>query len=206
MIASHPAFTKTSYVVKRKLLGFGTSRFLDPATGSLVLYAKSRYMKWHGFKIFADEAEQNELIFARREMGGQTAAGIGKNMGALSKAFNALYIVKDVKMGTDIGGFQRQAFKSIFQDEWNILDVSGNSIGRIIEKGGFSAFLSRISPLFPQTYTFEISGRTVATLTGKFSMLAPWYELAIQDQTTDMRMIITGAALIAGVEGNQNNQ
>lgn len=194
---------RNTFLVKRKFFGLGTSKIYDEEGKNLLLYAKAKFMKGEGFRIFTSEEMTDELIFAKRERGNNSQGGIGKNESALKKAFTYIYSVTDSKTGEVIGGFQRKTLKSILKDTWLILSPDGHEAGQITEKSGMGAALSRIIALIPQKYNFELHGRVIAELDGKFAFFVPKYILKVTDPGADIRLILTGAALIGGIEGKQ---
>jgi hypothetical protein len=194
---------RSSFLVKRNFFGLGTSKIFDKEGRQLLLYAKAKFMKGEGFRIFTSEEMTDELIFAKRERGGEGQGDIGKNESRLKKAFTFIYSVTDSKTGEVIGGFQRKTLKSILKDTWLILAPDGREAGQITEKSGLGAALSRLISLVPQKYNFEMHGRLIAEMDGRFAFFAPKYALTIKDPGADIRLILTGAALIGGIEGKQ---
>ncbi len=194
---------QNGYFVKRKFFGLGTSMIYDAAGKNLLLYAKAKFKGGMGFKIFSNAQMTEELIFAKREFGSKDDSAVAKGMGSLKKAINSTYSVTDSKTGELIGGFQRKGMKSILKDTWLILGPDGRETGQIVEQSGLGAFLSRIIALVPQKYNIEMNGRAVAELRGRVSFFVPKFDLKVVDQNADIRMVMTAAALVGGVEGKQ---
>jgi len=195
--------SQRSFLVKRKFFGLGTSKIFNNDGSRLLLYAKAKFRNGEGFRIYTGEDMAEELVFAKRERGGNTAGGIGGGESALKKAFIYIYSVTDSKTGEVIGGFQRKMLKSILMDTWQVLAPDGREIGQLTEKSKMGAAMSRLIALVPQKYNIELNGRVAAGLNGKFSFFVPEYELVIHDPGADIRLIMTAAALIGGIEGKQ---
>ncbi|MBN1535076.1 MAG: hypothetical protein JXA20_20575 [Spirochaetes bacterium] len=195
--------SQKGFFVKRKFFGLGTSMIYDAAGSRLLLYAKAKFRGGMGFRIFSSAEMTEELIFAKREFGGKDDSSVAKGMGSFKKAINSTYSVTDSKTGELIGGFRRRGLRSILRDTWLILSPDGREIGQIAERSGLGAFLSRMIALVPQKYTIEINGTAAAELNGRVSFFVPKFDLKVVDQNADIRMVMTAAALIGGVEGKQ---
>ena len=193
--------SRSKFLVKRKFFGMGTSMIFDEDGRELLVYAKARFFQWHGFKLFGDKQMSQELVFAKRDFQGD---GVKQRIG---KAFNNEYLVTDTSAGgQQICRFKRKAFASIFRDMWDIMTADGAVVGSINEHGGFRAVMARFFPMFfPQTYSFVYQDKEIAELKGKFAFFAPKYVLTVLDQAADIRMVLTGAALVGGVEGKQGS-
>ena len=194
---------QNGFFVKRAFFGLGTSMIYDAEGRNLLLYAKAKFKGGMGFRIFSNKEMTEELIFAKREFGNKDDSAVAKGMGAFKKVINSTYSVTDSKTNELIGGFQRKGMKSLLKDTWLILAPDGREIGQIAEQSGLGAFLSRIISLVPQKYNIEMNGATVAELRGKVSIFTPKFELKITDQNADIRIVMTAAALVGGVEGKQ---
>ncbi len=194
--------SQQAFMVKRKFFGLGTSMIYDAMGTNLLLYAKAKFRDGFGFRIFSNKEMTDELIFAKREFG-KSDAEFSKGMGLLKKAFMPTYAITDSKTNEHIGGFQRKSMKSIFMDTWTIYSPDGREVGQIAEQSRMGALLSRFIALVPQKYKIELNGRAVAELNGKISFFVPKYVLTILDRSADIRLIMTAAALIGGVEGKQ---
>jgi hypothetical protein len=195
--------SQNGFFVKRKFFGLGTSMIYDASGSHLLLYAKAKFKGGMGFRIFSSAEMTEELIFAKREFGGKDDSTVARGTGSFGKAINSTYSVTDSKTSELIGGFQRKGMKSILKDTWLILSPDGREIGQIAERSGFGAFLSRLIAFVPQKYAIDINGTTVAELNGKVSFFVPKFILNVIDQNADIRMVMTAAALIGGVEGKQ---
>ncbi len=195
--------TQKGFFVKRKFFGLGTSMIYDAGGRNLLLYAKAKFKGGMGFRIFTTPEMTEELIFAKRDFGKSDDSAMAKGMGVFKKAINATYTITDSKTNEVIGGFRRKGMRSLLQDTWLILAPDGREIGQIAELSKLGAFLSRMIALVPQKYVMQMNGSVVAELNGRVSLFTPKYELKVLNQDADIRMVITGAALIGGIEGKQ---
>ena len=121
--------------------------------------------------------------------------------------FSAAYDVVDSATGQRVGAFRRKGLASIFRDEWEILDVGDNLIGKLFEDSMGMALLRRIlSNLIPQNYDIIIGTNRVADLKQNFNPFT--YELNMDfsmdiGRLLDRRMGLAAGILLAAVEGRQ---
>ncbi|MEM1085337.1 MAG: hypothetical protein AAGI48_14590 [Verrucomicrobiota bacterium] len=102
-------------------------RITDPQ-GDVLLYTKMR-----GFRLKedirilgSDKVSEVVVIRARQVID-----------------FGATYDVMDGPTGQKLGAFRRKGLKSLFKDEWLILDTADGEVGMISEDSGGLAFLRR---------------------------------------------------------------
>ena len=76
-------------------------------------------------------------------------------------------VVDPNRQGEKVGALRRKGFKSMFKDEWVILDDHDREVGLIQEESTFKALVRRfvegVSLLMPQKYLVSVQGAPVAT-------------------------------------------
>ncbi len=110
------------------------------------------------------------------------------------------YQVIDSQTNELIGILKRKGLKSMFKDEWIIMNKNRQEIGLIKEQGGFTWFLRRfILKWLPYVYHIEMSGQKLATIKEKALKLADTYFLDISADTQkslDRRLAIAGLIMM----------
>jgi hypothetical protein len=122
--------------------------------------------------------------------------------------FSAAFDVVDSATGQKVGALRRKGLASILRDEWEILDVGDNVIGKLFEDSMGLALLRRfLTGLIPQNYDITIGTERVADLKQAFNPFA--YQLTVDfsmdlNQRLDHRVGIAAAILLAAIEGRQS--
>ena len=97
--------------------------------------------------------------------------------------------------------------KSIFKDEWLVLDNNNNEIGKIKEDNGGLAFLRRfITSLIPQTYYCFVGEYRAIKIKQKFNPFLYKIDIDFSSDTSnllDRRLGISAAILLGAIEGRQ---
>ncbi len=191
-------YAHEQYVLRRKVLSFLGAKFhIYDERGNLALFAKLKAFKIkEDIRIYADEAQTQEVLSIRT-----------KSMFDIA----GTYDVRDTVTGETVGALRRKALKSMFRDEWLILDANGREIGTIREDSQFKALVRRFveaaSIFMPQKYHAEIGGQTVATYKQNFN---PFVQKIMIDFTPDKanrydpRLGLAAAVLLCAIEGKQN--
>ena len=135
----NPIFQNNQYLLKRQVFALaGKFRVFDTA-GRLLLFSEQKMFKLkEDIRVYADEAKTQEVlaIKARQIMD-----------------FSAAYDVFDSAAGQKVGTLRRKGLASILRDEWEVLDVNGNVLGKLFEDSMGLALLRRfLSNLIPQNY------------------------------------------------------
>lgn len=190
----NPAFQHNRYLLKRQAFALaGKFRFFDPS-GKLVLFSEQKMFKLReDIRVYSDESKTQEVltIKARQIMD-----------------FSAAYDVVDSATGQKVGALRRKGLKSILRDEWEILDVSDNVIGKLFEDSMLLALVRRfLSNLVPQNYDITMGTDRVADLKQNFNPFA--YQLNVDfsmdiSQKLDRRVGLAAGILLAAVEGRQS--
>ncbi|HMU94763.1 MAG TPA: hypothetical protein PLD33_13815 [Anaerolineales bacterium] len=187
------AFQFNQYLLKRQVFALaGKFRFFDPG-GRLVLYSEQKMFKIReDIRVYSDESKAQEVLMIKARQ---------------IIDFSAAYDVVDSATGQKVGAFRRKGLASIFRDEWEILDVGDNLIGKLFEDSMGMALLRRIlSNLIPQNYDIIIGTNRVADLKQNFNPFT--YELNMDfsmdiGRLLDRRMGLAAGILLAAVEGRQ---
>lgn len=187
-------FTRTKYNVRRKIIALvGAKVHIFDENEGVVLFAQLKAFKLkEDILVYADESKTEELlrIKARNYID-----------------FSATYDVFDSRSGQVVGSLRRKGIKSIFKDEWLVLDPGDNQIGVIKENSSLMAFLSRFSSLIPQTYLTYIGQQEVATFKRNVNPFVTKLALdfsADSSNLLDRRLAMAAAILLCAVEGKQD--
>ncbi|MDQ1912610.1 hypothetical protein RAC89_19650 [Paenibacillus sp. GD4] len=187
-------FNNHKFVVRKQILSLvGAKIDIFDENEEKILFSKMKAFKLkEDIRIYGDETMQDCLITI------QARSVID---------FSSIFDVIDVETGTKIGSLQRKGMKSIFKDEWAILNPSESEIGLIKEDNVLLALLRRfLTNLIPQHYNVEINGTKVAEYKQNFNPFVQKLNLdfsADHNEKLDRRLGIAAAVLLIAVEGNQ---
>jgi len=192
----NPAFSWSKYLLKRQVFALtGKLRFYNP-NDELVLYVEQKMLRLReDIRVFGDESKAQEhlLIQARNIID-----------------FSAAYDVIEAANGQKVGALRRKGLKSMFRDEWEVLDAADQPIGMLFEDSVEQALLRRflLGSLLPQNYDLTIGEQRVADLRQKFNPFAYQMILDFSMDTTnklDRRLGIAAGILLAIIEGKQRS-
>lgn len=160
-LATH-AFSSASYKVTRPWLSFlGRKFFVHAPDGTLAAYVKKPVFKLkQEFTIYATENETNPILTVRQRQ------FIG---------FNIAHDVFDSMSGEKVGTIRHKGLKSLFRDEWDLLDNSDQIVGLMREDG--AALLRRFLPILTGAWHIELGGSTVAEIKQIFKFFAKEFSL-----------------------------
>jgi hypothetical protein len=191
------AFDFSQYTVRRKILTLIGARFhvFDPQ-GHVVLFSKMK-----GFRLREDirlytgeDMTEEVLTISTRQV----------------IDFAGAYDVYDSESGEKIGTLRRKGLKSMFRDEWHILDAGGTQIGHIREDSGALAFLRRFvefaAYLSPQKYDVFIGEAHVGHMQQHFNPFVMRLSVDFSsdtEHTLDRRLGLAAAVLFCAIEGKQ---
>ena len=189
-------FQHPTYLLKRQAIALtGKFRFYDPL-GNLVMFSEQKMFRWkEDIRVYADEEKTREVlsIKARQIMD-----------------FSAAYDVVDTEMNQKVGALRRKGFRSLFRDEWEVLDENDNVKGLLFEDSMGLAMLRRLvlGSWLPQNYDITFGTMRVADLKQNFNLFR--YELNLDfsmdiARMLDRRIGIAAGILLAAVEGKQSN-
>jgi uncharacterized protein YxjI len=188
-------FNKNNYLIRRKVLKLvGAAFHVYDQEQKLQFYVKQKGLKLkEDIRVFNSEdmAEEVLLIQARNAID-----------------FSGTYDVFESSTNRKIGTLRRKGLKSIFKDEWLLLDSSENEIGNIKEDHIGLAILRRfITNLIPQNFKGTIGNQQVFTFKQRFNPIISKIELDFSMDTTkllDRRLGIAAGILLSAIEGRQN--
>lgn len=189
-------FQYPHYVLHRQVFALtGKFRFYDPM-GNLVMFSEQKMFRWkEDIRVYADESKMREVlsIKARQIMD-----------------FSASYDVVDTEMNQKVGVLRRKGWRSMFRDEWELLDENDNVKGLLFEDSMGLAVLRRLAlgSWLPQNYDITFGTTRVADLKQNFNLFR--YELNLDfsmdvSRMMDRRLGIAAGILLAAVEGKQSN-
>ncbi|HQU36911.1 MAG TPA: hypothetical protein PLR65_10020 [Anaerolineales bacterium] len=192
----NPILQPPSYLLKRQAIALtGRFRFYDPM-GNLVMFSEQKMFRWkEDIRVYADESKTREVlsIKARQIMD-----------------FSASYDVVDTEMNQKVGVLRRKGWRSMFRDEWEVLDENDNVKGLLFEDSMGLAVLRRLvlGSWLPQNYDITFGTTRVADLKQNFNLFR--YELNLDfsmdvSRMMDRRLGIAAGILLAAVEGKQSN-
>ncbi len=187
------AFSYSQYLLKRQVFALaGKFRVYEPG-GKLVLFSEQKMFKIReDIRVYSDESKTQEVltIKARQIMD-----------------FSAAYDVVDSTTGQKVGALRRRGLASILRDEWEVLDVGDNVVGKLFEDSMALALVRRfLSNLVPQNYDITFGTNRVADLKQPFNPFS--YQLNIDfsmdiNKVLDRRLGVAAGILLAAVEGRQ---
>jgi uncharacterized protein YxjI len=179
------------YVAKKALFSFmgNTFRIFDQG-GNLQFFIKQKAFKLkEEINVFADEAQSNKRLTIK-------AGGI--------MDFSGSYSIEDAQTGESVGGGKRQGLKSLFRDEWEILDADGTAAGKVVETGGAMIFLRKFLKIIPQKYEVTYNGDTVGTIKQRFNPFQLAYDVDLSAGKIDPRLGVGMVVLLLAIEGGQD--
>lgn len=191
------SFKETTYVIRQKVMKlFGASFYVQDAAGQTVLFSNQKAFKLReDIRIYTGEDMKTEMIAIR------TAKIID---------FSATYQVIDSATGGLIGALQRKGMKSLFRDEWDILDARGAVMGRLIEDSGWLAVFRRLweyaTLIVPESFHVEIGGQRVARMAQNRNPFVKKLTLDFSEDPghlLDRRLGIAAGVVLSAIEGRQ---
>lgn len=188
------AFQYNQYLLKRQVFALaGKFRFYEPG-GKLVLFSEQKMFKLReDIRVFSDESKSQEVLMIKARQ---------------FIDFSAAYDVVDSATGQKIGALRRKGLASMLRDEWEILDVSDNVIGKLFEDSMGLALVRRfLTGLVPQNYDITMGTDRVADLKQNFNPFK--YELNLDfsmdiNHRLDRRLGVAAGILLAAIEGRQS--
>jgi uncharacterized protein YxjI len=192
----NPVFQFPQYLLKRQVFALtGKLRFYDPQ-GNLVLFVEQKMFRLReDIRVYGDESKTQELLLIK-----------ARNI----VDWAAAYDVADSATGQKVGVLRRKGWKSMLRDEWEVLDVNDQPIGRLFEDSAGRALLRRLllGSLLPQNYDMTIGETRVADLRQKFTLFGYQMILDYSMDTAgklDHRLGIAAGTLLAIIEGKQQS-
>ncbi len=192
----NPIFQHDRYLLKRQVLALtGKFRIYDP-TGNLVMFSEQKMFRLReDIRVYADESKTQEVLMIKARQ---------------IIDFSAAYDVVDSAAGQKVGTLRRKGLKSLFRDEWEVLDAGDSPLGLLFEDSLGLAMLRRLllGSLLPQNYDITIGMERVADLKQRFNLFAYQLDLDFSmdmSRKLDHRLGLGAGILLAAVEGKQSN-
>lgn len=191
-------FAYDTYLVRKKVFKiFGEAFHIYGPDEQVVLFSKLKAFKLkEDIRLYTGEDMTEEVlsIQARQIID-----------------FAAAYDVWDPVAQEKVGALKRRGFKSMFRDEWILMDQHDAEIGVIKEESTSLALLRRFvdlaSLIFPQSYYVDVAGQRVCLYKRRFNPFIMKLTVDFTSDTElmlDRRLGLAGAVLLCAIEGRQN--
>lgn len=188
-------FNYPTYQVRRKVFTFMGRKFhvFNP-NGEVVIFSKLKALRLkEDVRLYTGEDMTTELVCIRARK---------------VVDFSGVYDVFDSQTGYKIGALKRKGLKSIFKDEWIILDAQDQEVGMIQEDSTGLALVRRfLVNLIPQNYHVYIGGKQVSTFRQNFNPFVVKLNLDFStdfDGLLDKRLGIAAGIMLCAIDGKQN--
>ena len=189
--AAENKFQGNQFTVKQKIVSLGNKYYIypglkpgrkDPEIG----FVQKKLLKLkEDIRIYSDSSKQIEIMRIKQEQ---------------IIDFSGSYQIIDSHSNQLIGILKRKGLKSMFKDEWIIMNKNRQEIGLIKEQGGFMWFLRRfILKWLPMVYNIEMGGQKLATIKEKTIALGDTYYLDLSadvNNTIDRRLAIASTIMM----------
>ena len=167
-------------------------RLYDQA-GKLRFYVKQKAFKLkEEITVYADEGQSEPMLRIK-----------ARNILDTS----ATYDVTDAASGQVVGALRRKGLKSLFRDEWTVLDADETELGIIQEDSGMMAMVRRfLIKIIPQTFKVIIGGVEIGKIKQRFRLFGLTYDVdygADTDSKLDPRLGVAAVVLLLAIEGKQ---
>ncbi|MCC7117790.1 MAG: hypothetical protein IT310_04630 [Anaerolineales bacterium] len=189
----NPAFSPNQYLLKRQVFALAGKFRVYDTSGRLLLFSEQKMFKLReDIRVYSDETKTQEVLMIKARQ---------------IVDFSAAYDVVDSSTGQKVGALRRKGLASIFRDEWEVLDVGDNVVGKLFEDSMGLALVRRLlSNLVPQNYDLTFGTNRVADYKQNFNPFS--YQLNIDfsmdvNKQLDHRLGLAAGILLAAVEGRQ---
>lgn len=180
------------YVAKKAFFSFlgNTFRIFDPS-GAEQFYIKQKAFRLkEEINVFKDSSQSDKRLTIK-------ARSISD--------FSGGYDIVDAATGEVVGGAKRHGFKSMFQDEWSLLDSSGEVAGKCIERGGLMILFRKWFPLIPQKYEVQWMGDIVGSVQQQLNPFILAYDVEFKEGNDfDPRLGVGLVVLLLAIEGGKD--
>ncbi len=180
---------ESKYVAKKALFSFLGAVFrIYSTSGELQFYVKQKAFRLkEEINVFKDSSQKDKRIIIK-------AGTIGD--------FSGSYDIIDAVTGEIVGGGQRQGLKSLFKDEWLILDKDGGSGGKVVETGGIMIFIRKFFKMIPQKYEVTWMGDKVGSIKQRWNPFQLAYDCDFSGGNGfDPRLGVGMVVLLLAIEG-----
>ncbi|RJP53994.1 MAG: hypothetical protein C4583_03625 [Anaerolineaceae bacterium] len=192
----HTAFIHNNYLLRRQVFALtGKFRVFDPSENLILFSEQKMFRLREDIRVYSDESKSQEILTIKARQ---------------IIDFSAAYDVMDSMTGEKVGVLRRKGWRSMFRDEWEVLDANDQPRGMLFEDSMQLAMLRRflLGSLLPQNYDLTFGETRVADLRQRFNLFR--YELDLDFSMDSARMLdrrlgIAAGILLATVEGKQSN-
>lgn len=191
---SSNGFNHARYLIRRKVFKiFGGAFHIYDESGALAFYSEMKAFKLkEDIRLYTDQEMNKEVLTIKARQ---------------AIDFSAAYDVLDPATREKVGVLKRKGLKSLFKDEWILMNGREQEIGLIKEDSALLATVRRLlTNLVPQKYHGEINGRQVFAFRQNFNPFVQKLALDFSHDTNrllDRRLGIAAAVLLCAVEGRQ---
>ncbi len=178
-----------------KLLAIARQVSVRDAGNNLICYVKQKAFKLkEDIRIYGDEDQREELLTIKARSW---------------LDFAAAYDVVDAKSGQKVGGLKRRGFKSMFKDEWILMDADDRDLGLVQEENAMLAAIRRFVPygdFIPQMFLGTVGNRPAFEFRQHFNPFIQKITLdfTLGDGQLDRRLGIAAGVLICAIEQRQD--
>lgn len=183
----------TEFTIRRKVFTLLGAKFhIYNAAGDVIGFCKQKAFKLkEDIRLYTDEtmSEERMVISARSVID-----------------FSAAYDVVDSNKQKKLGALKRKGLKSMFRDEWIVLDENDEQIGTIQEDSMALAMIRRfLSNLVPQKFQLRDSdGSELAEFRTHFNPFIHRMTVTVYpDVTISPYLILAAGVLLVAIEGRQ---
>ncbi|WP_338864684.1 hypothetical protein [Myxococcus stipitatus] len=187
-------FGQKRYTIRRKFFKlFGGAFHIYDEAGTLAFYSKMKAFKLkEDLRVYSDEDMREELITIK-------ARGIID--------LGMTYDVVDAVTGKPLGALRRKGLRSILRDQWLVLDVNDQEVGKIEEDSMALALVRRfLTNLIPQSFSGALGTNQVLAFHQRFNPFIQKIDLDFsmdERGLLDRRLGIAAAVLLCAIEGRQ---
>ena len=188
----HPAFNQNGYMFRRKVFRIfgGFFQIYDESGNKIMHSEQASFRIREDFTVYASDTNQPLLRIKTPQM----------------LDLGSTYYVTDMRTMEPVGALRRKFLKSMFKDEWAVLDANDQEIGKLTEKSIMGAILSRFIDLVPQTYSVQSrEEQSLAIIKQHFNPFILKYTMTMLEPnpTIDRRLLIAAGILMAAIERRQ---
>lgn len=191
-------FAHDRFTVRRKVMTLFSPKFhfFDEQRNIIGFVKQKALTLKDDIRIYADESMGRELVIIK-----------ARTIIDFSSAFDVVDVPTQQKVGT----LKRRGWKSMFKDEWIIMNDMDAEIGRIREDSALRATLRRIHwtirMVLPQSYLFEIREKSAGIVRQSYSPFVLKLSADFSEdinKSLDRRLAAAAVVLLIAVEGRKN--
>jgi hypothetical protein len=183
--------TNSHFTIKRNLWSVFERKFqvFGPG-GELVMFVMHPLMKLREQFTVSEDEQQERPIFTIKS----------RQIVAVNHTFD----IVDARSGQLVGTVQKQGFKSMFRDRFQIFDGSNREIGYMEEQG--ASVLRRFIPLLTSKHAIFIEDERVAWIEQRFRFFNKEFDVSIESQRVDQRFVLACALLALIAEARREDR